>query len=195
MPYIKCPECNDKTDLGKKYCNNCGFPIYKLEEKKEEIKLIGRKSNNFADDLKRFILEKKSLLIIGVVIVVIIIICSNFYNRYDADVVGDYDTYDSNSYESSDYYDMVRDISISNVRVEHNSVFTEASGTVTNNGNKTYDFIKVKGSFVNSSGTTVDTDWTYAVGAEGLAPGESSTFTLMIDKNSSVWNCNVTIFE
>ena len=36
--------------------------------------------------------------------------------------------------------------------------------------------LMVNGKFKNSSGTILDTDWTYAVGSEGLEPGEFLNF-------------------
>lgn len=48
------------------------------------------------------------------------------------------------------------------------------SGTTTNNSSQSVEFIKIKISLKDSSGKVTDTTWTYAVGAEGLAPGEST---------------------
>ncbi len=84
---------------------------------------------------------------------------------------------------------------ISGIRVYDNSSYTICTGTVTNNGTGTYDYVKVKGSFKDSSGSVLDTDWTYAVGAEGLAPGESTTFRLSIAKNSKVTDCSVSFMD
>lgn len=86
-------------------------------------------------------------------------------------------------------------LKISNTKVTSNSSYTICTGTLTNNGKATYKFVQVKGAFQNSSGKVVDTDSTYAVGQEGLAPGESTTFRLSIKKNTSVTKCNVTIFS
>ena len=86
-------------------------------------------------------------------------------------------------------------LKISNTKVTSNSSYTICTGTLTNNGKSTYKFVQVKGAFQNSSGKVVDTDSTYAVGAEGLAPGESTTFRLSIKKNASATKCNVTIFS
>lgn len=50
-------------------------------------------------------------------------------------------------------------------------------GTITNNSDKTVRFVEVKVALYND-GKVTDTDWTYAVGAEGLEPGESSQWKL-----------------
>ncbi len=84
---------------------------------------------------------------------------------------------------------------ISNVSVSSNRVFTTASGTISNHGKGTVSFVKVKGQFQNSAGTTIDTDWTYAVGSEGLAPGESTKFELSVDKDSSIKKCSCSVLD
>lgn len=84
-------------------------------------------------------------------------------------------------------------LKISGISVTHNSSYTVCTGSIKNTGKKTYRFVEVKGSFKTSSGTVVDTDWTYAVGSEGLAPGESSKFRLSVTKDLSIRNCSVII--
>ena len=53
----------------------------------------------------------------------------------------------------------------------------------------------MKVSFKNSSGTVIDTDWTYAVGGEGLEPGESKKFTCYVDYDSRVTNVTAEILD
>ena len=96
----------------------------------------------------------------------------------------------SNSYESA--YSVLK---ISGVSVTSNSSYTVCTGTITNNGKKTYKYVEIKGSFKNSSGTVLDTDWTYAVGSEGLAPGESKTFRMSVPKNYDIKSCSVSITD
>ena len=96
----------------------------------------------------------------------------------------------SNSYESA--YSVLK---ISGVSVTSNSSYTVCTGTITNNGKKTYKYVKIKGSFKNSSGTVLDTDWTYAVGSEGLAPGESKTFRMSVPKNYDIKSCSISITD
>ena len=87
------------------------------------------------------------------------------------------------------------DLKISNVHVERSGSSTVCKGSVTNESDyTTYKFVKVKGAFKDATGTVVDTDWSYAVGSEGLAPGESSTFSIYADA-ILVRDCDVTIFE
>lgn len=47
-------------------------------------------------------------------------------------------------------------------------------GEITNNSDTAVNFIKVKISLYDSNKKVIDTTWTYAIGVEGLEPGESS---------------------
>ena len=97
----------------------------------------------------------------------------------------------SSSYSGSTVYSF--ELPISNVQVSSNSVSTYAEGSITNRSNATVKFVEVRGSFMNSYGNTVDTDWTYAVGSEGLKPGESTKFKLYVTKDSTISRCNVAV--
>ena len=86
-------------------------------------------------------------------------------------------------------------LQVSDVKVSYNSSYTVCTGSVKNTGKKTYTFIEVKGAFKDYSGTVLDTDWTYVVGSEGLAPNESSTFRMSIPKNFDVTSCTVSVYD
>lgn len=101
----------------------------------------------------------------------------------------------SGSSSSSSYESAYSVLKISGVKVTTNSSYTVCTGTITNNGKNTYKYVKVKGSFKNSSGTVLDTDWTYAVGSEGLAPGESKTFRMSVPKDYDIKSCSVSITD
>lgn len=79
--------------------------------------------------------------------------------------------------------------------VSHNSGYTVCTGSVKNTGNKTYKYIEVKGSFKDSAGNVIDTDWTYAAGSEGLSPNESTTFRLSVTKNLDIKSCSVSLLD
>lgn len=79
--------------------------------------------------------------------------------------------------------------------VNSNSSYTYAEGTITNKSDRTVKYVEIKGSFVNRSGAVVDTDWTYAVGSEGLAPGESSKWRMSVKKDSSIKSCTVSLLD
>lgn len=84
---------------------------------------------------------------------------------------------------------------VSDKSVTHNSSYTIFTATMTNDSAATYKFVTVKGSFTDKSGTVCDTDSTYAVGSEGLAPGESTTFRMSIPKDRNVTSCTVSITD
>ncbi len=74
-----------------------------------------------------------------------------------------------------------------------NSSYTYCTGTVKNTGKKTYRYIRVKGAFKNKNGEVIDTDSAYAVGSEGLEPGESSSFRISVPKNYDIKSVSVTL--
>ncbi len=86
-------------------------------------------------------------------------------------------------------------LEFSDITINRNSSYTVCNATITNNGRKTYSFVEVKGKFKDSSGTILDTDWTYVVGSEGLAPGESATFRLSVKKNLNISKCEFEIID
>lgn len=70
-----------------------------------------------------------------------------------------------------------------------------ASGTIYNQGNKTIKYVKLKISFRDSSNSVIDTDWTYAVGSEGLAPNESKKWNVYVDKDYNISKCSYSIID
>ena len=49
--------------------------------------------------------------------------------------------------------------------------------------------------FITSYGNVVDTDWTYAVGSEGLSPGESKKWEAYVDKDLSIKKIDISIID
>lgn len=102
--------------------------------------------------------------------------------------------YDDDAEKNTTYVPSYQ-LKISNINLSSNNSYTIAEGTITNNSDETVSFVKIKGSFETSSGSVVDTDWTYAVGNEGLEPGESCKWRMSVSKDSSIRNCTVTILD
>ena len=96
------------------------------------------------------------------------------------------------SYASESGYSV---LDITDLSWDNNSSYNVCTGKVKNTGKKTYYFVTVKGSFKDSSGNVVDTDSTYAVGSEGLAPEESSSFRLSVKRDYDITDCYVSILD
>lgn len=87
------------------------------------------------------------------------------------------------------------ELKISDVKVYSEYSFTFAEGSLTNNSTSTVKYVKLKGSFKSRLGTVIDTDWTYAVGSEGLAPGETCKWKMSVAKDYDITDCDVTILD
>ena len=109
--------------------------------------------------------------------------CYEHYKMYDKD---------AGSVENPAYSWL---LNISDVLVYSEYGFTYAEGTLTNNNDTSVKYVKLKGAFKSRTGKVIDTDWTYAVGSEGLEPGESCKWKMSVTKDSSITDCDVTILD
>ena len=73
--------------------------------------------------------------------------------------------------------------------------YTKANGTVYNAGSSKVTFVKIKVSFKDSRGQVIDTAWTYAVGSEGLNPGESKKFSCSVTKDTKITSVSYEILD
>lgn len=87
------------------------------------------------------------------------------------------------------------DIKITSLYKSSAGGYIYAEGSITNNSDYTVSFVEIKGAFKDGTGTVIDTDWTYAVGSEGLEPGESKTWEMSVDYNRKIKNCTVSILD
>lgn len=120
--------------------------------------------------------------------------CASKRFSYSNYCITHYRIYDDDADTNTTYVPSYQ-LKISNIELTSNSSYTIAEGTITNNSDETVSYVKIKGSFETSSGTVVDTDWTYAVGGEGLEPGESCKWRMSVSKDRSIKNCTVTILD
>ena len=102
---------------------------------------------------------------------------------------------DTDSEDTGDYGAYSWELKISDVLVYSEYSFTYAEGSLTNNSDSTVKFVKVKGAFKDRSGRVIDTDWTYAVGGEGLSPGESCKWKMSVEKDINIKDCDVSIMD
>lgn len=209
---MKCPKCGNKISDTATFCKHCGTKLEAGSNKRllQEHRILHGKN--------------KKIIIIGVVAILFIIYFFGFKCKVGLCFLphgfkGDYCTIHtcsrngcynkvvggkkycythSPSTSTNRQYtpEKAEDVlTFSNIDISTNSSYTVCTATVTNNGEKTYTFVQVKGKFMDSSGNILDTDWTYAVGSEGLAPGETATLRLSVSKNSNIKKCDLEIFD
>lgn len=210
---MKCHNCKKEISDTSAFCRFCGFKTdANLKPSHKNLKDISFKN-----------LYKK-LVIIGIVVILatiylvgfkckagICILPSDFkgdycvlhtcnrsgcYNKVAEEKKYCYTHLPSTANNSNYTPEKAEDVLVfSDISVTHQSPHTICNATITNNGKKTYSFVEVKGKFKDSSDTVFDTNWTYAVGSEGLAPGESATFRLSVSKNFKIIKCDLEIID
>lgn len=210
----KCSKCGQPLQKAQRFCRVCGNKVYQMpsdtclcykcgkrvEAHKKFCPYCGRSIQStisWQQKIKDFLSKQKKFIIVSCIIISVIIITSIIATMISNESSSSsYNDYYSNIYTPSyNSENATSALKFSNIRIKHNSSYTECTGTVKNTGSKTYSFVKIKGSFKNYSGSVVDTDWTYAVGNEGLSPGESTTFSMSIPKNTSVKTCSISILD
>lgn len=218
-----CTNCGKELKESVKFCENCGTPVGGKPPKKFDIKGIIDKIVPFVKKYRVPVIAVSAGLVVVIILLTVLTGGRCDYPNCTEDAYSDSDyCYDhkcrscdrvvsgsssycyihkssssssSSSSSGSSYSSAILDLRFSNIKIEHNSLYTVVTGTVTNKGTKSYKFVTVKGAFKNSSGTVIDTDSTYAVGSEGLAPGESKTFRMSVDKNYNIKNCSISIIS
>lgn len=117
------------------------------------------------------------------------------------------DEYYDHMLGDEDYYTKIRnrlyaeheeeqgEVVVENKEMDYSNGNYLISGTVKNTTNSTVYFVKVKVSILDKNGNVLNTDSTYAVGDEGLAPGESSTFKCYIDKVEGTEKYNAKVYD
>ena len=188
MAIVKCKRCNEKYSDVLRECLYC----------ENDKKYVEKKSN------------KK--LIIGIILIVFSIIsvviwgymssrckykdCYNTKNIYG--VLTNYCNYHENviaevinslvsdSGTSSTSTTSGSSLVLKNVELDKDTYYYKASGSLSNYGSKTAKFVKVKVQFKSYYGSVIDTDWTYAVGSEGIAPGETVKWSCSVEKDYDI---------
>lgn len=212
---MRCSNCGHKIKPDTSFCTKCGRKIDVNPETVDDKK--GQSTTLFLLQHKRIIILV--LIAICILIYFFCIRCSSSLCLLPKVINGDYcslhtcaisnctnkkalnsnycythapSTSSGLSYKPESAEDV---LSFSSMNIEHNYSFTVCTAKITNNGRKTYSFVKVKGKFKDSSGNVINTDWTYAVGSEGLAPGETKSFRLSVDKSFSIKSCSLEIMD
>ena len=69
------------------------------------------------------------------------------------------------------------------------------NGTVHNASISTHYYVKVKVTYYDKNDAVLTTDWTYAVGSEGIRGGENQQFEIITKVNGSVAKYRVEILD
>ena len=87
-------------------------------------------------------------------------------------------------------------ITISNVRGYIKGDYMHLEGKITNSaGTETFRNVKIRVEWFDKNGRMLDTDYTYAVGPEGLRPGATKSFKIMTPTDNNMANYNYYIMD
>jgi len=81
------------------------------------------------------------------------------------------------------------------IKLDREGNYIVCTGYLKNNSKLTYTFIKIKVIYYDKSNEILDTDWTYVVGSEGLAPNEKKSFKVMTDYTEGITDVTVSIID
>lgn len=180
MALTICPECGKQVSDKANSCPHCGYRIH-------QKKIIFNKFH-------------KTICIVISVVIIIIFGGYNIWYHSDAQIVKRLSSYNYYNYIYDDAKNDINvknksDLKITDVSVHSNSVSTWCEGTIKNIGDDSFKFVKVKGSFKNRYNEVIEIGDSYAVGSEGLSPGESTSFTIYCERNKNVKSCNVVVYD
>lgn len=139
--------------------------------------------------------SKKIAIAVVAVIVVALVVYVNVYNaKKDAEererqeqIDAWNEWYDSYGREESIEFDGWIYLRLSDIEIENNGHTSKvAEGRITNNGEYGYEFVKITVDFLDEDGKTIESEWTYAVGGEGLEPGESKSWSVHTEYNTDI---------
>jgi len=82
--------------------------------------------------------------------------------------------------------DKIQSIKFEDIKIFDRSNYMYCEGKVRNYGTKTFNYVKVKVEWLDKNDIIVDTDFTYAVSGEGLAPDEAKSFSIMTPVDSKM---------
>jgi len=97
--------------------------------------------------------------------------------------------------EAQKEYNRLHPLKLSQTSFRRDGDYYYTSSTVSNVGDRTIDYIRVKVIYYDAKDTVLTTDWTYAVASEGLRPNENQQFEVMTKVNGTVSSVTVQILS
>lgn len=168
MALIKCPECQGVVSDKASSCPHCGYKILSTDAAK-----------NMKHKMRITIALIIAFCVIGAVIVAVgINIYKYFHNKAKEEKVQAYsqeiqrEEQDRKTTQATIEAEIFDNLVLTDINGYNNNQIT---AQLTNNSSYTVMYVKVKFIFKKHD-EIVDTDWTYAVSSEGLAPGETVEF-------------------
>ncbi|MBH0229533.1 FxLYD domain-containing protein [Halobacillus yeomjeoni] len=71
----------------------------------------------------------------------------------------------------------------------------KAKGYIKNTGSKSYSYVRVKVSYLDSNDKTIDTDWTYGIDSQPLNPNDRRSYEILSNSSDAISNCKQVIVD
>lgn len=113
---------------------------------------------------------------------------TNKYGLRDGEAKALDDLYESRKKEEEELF-------ITSLKGVHDGNYFIVSGNVENNSSSTVKFVVVKIELIDEKGKVFDSDTTFAVGEEGIRPGNSAKFKCYFDNDDRLENYSANIFS
>lgn len=205
----KCPKCG-YTSEDKWFCPKCMASMVEVDDNQttnaNNTNLLNNSTteSTSSKDISKGV-SKKTIFVIATIIFGAILIGLFVYantvpsDSNDDDYSYDDEYYDDEYYDDEDYddedYDDEYDYSDYNyssaaydleINIDEaitNYGYAEIEGSVTNNGSQSYSYVKAYFNLYVDEGCTemINSDYTYVVDSNPLAPGETRRFDIMMD--------------
>ena len=177
-----CNKCGREIPDDSLFCNKCGCKVEINTENVVEKPTYNKDSNSTYYKLSK----AKNRILLVVIISIIIVFCLTKCYKSQSDKSSYSSSNYSYSYNDDDYssYEVTTteykpSLSITAKEAYQDGDYAYCNATISNTGNTTYSYVKVKVTYYDESYTILTTDWTYAVGSEGIEAGENIQFDMM----------------
>ncbi len=91
--------------------------------------------------------------------------------------------------------DAVPMLELTDIEVSRDGDYIRATGSVKNNGDRSYSYIKVKAIYMDANDNVIDTDWTYAIDSLGIEPNETKKFEMLTKYPEGIKKYKFQLFE
>ncbi len=135
-------------------------------------------------------MKKRIPILVGLLVLILAyVIIVNSISDSNSVSVSDESAYDTTSkthvVTATPYRKSINDLKVKFLNSDFDNGLYTVTYKITNNGKESFKYIKVKIYYLDTNKEVLTSDWTYAVGSEGIGVGDSQEFDVMTKAPSS----------